>query len=695
MPVDNYNDCVKRLGEAQEADKDNREQVREADHFLNKRDGQWDPGIVNIWSGKPRYTFDECNPIVDDIMGEMESMEFAIDVDPAGGEASKDLANAYEGLIRNIEAISGARHIYNAAARIMIGTGLSGWRVVTDWCDDDSFQQDLLIKSVPTFEDSVWFDPDSTEQDGSDADHCWVLTSMTKARYKKKYPKGSGASVGTDLGQQTYFFKKNNEVILGEYLYRVKSNRVLLLLSDDRIVEAGEEFESIRDELFASGITVVRERTRPYHTVHQKVFDGSDWLGEAKATVFNYIPIIPVYGNFKISENKIVYWGAIEKLMDAQRVINYTGSRNVEEVALGPKEKTFMTTQQAKSSAVRQTLQTMNTNNNPVQLYDHVDGHPPPYKPGPNQPNMALTALTGAMSGFIERSSGTYRDARGDAPDHRSGEAIDKLQKKSDNPKRKWFTAMEIALTHTCRILIQAIPRVYDTTQERRIVNPDKTTDTFTIREKVFDEQTGRVVEINDLSKGKYDVAVSAGPAFQSRQQEAVEAIQDISSIDPSIVQIGSDILLNNIPAPGVDKIAERKRLQMVKAGLIPEDQLTEEEKVMVASQQNQGVQDPMMVAAQAEMIKAQTEAETKAMKLEIEQSKIALKQMEMQLRAQNDQSKTMIDSIKAMTEQAKQQAITLKAIREAMGVEAIISPNAAAAFEGQAVDLLETIKTN
>ena len=695
MSADNHNDCVKRLTEVQRAESDNRKKVRNADHFLNKSDGQWEPQIISNWNDKPRYTFDECNPIVDDIMGEMASMDFSINVDPAGGEASKDLANSFEGLIRNIQNISGAQHIYNASARIMIGTGLNGWRVATDWRDDDSFQQDLLIREIPAFEDSVWFDPDSTKQDGSDADHCWVLTSMTMARYKKKYPKGSGTSVNTDISSQVYSFKKENEVIIAEYLYKVKKKRTLLLLSDNRVVEAGEEFESIRDELLAKGITVVQERDRAYHTVHQKIFDGDDWLGDAKATVFNYIPIIPVYGNFRISENKIIYWGAIEKLMDAQRVINYTGSRNVEEVALAPKEKTWASKDQAKSPDVKATLQTMNTNNHPVQLYDHAEGQPPPYKPGPNQPNVALLTTTEAMSNFIERSSGTYRDARGDAPNHRSGEAIDKLQKKSDNPKRKWFESMEIALTHTCRILIQAIPKVYNTTQELRIVNPDETTDTFTIREKVLDKQTGKLVEINDLSKGKYDVIVDSGPAFQSQQQEAVEAIHEAAGIDPSIIQIGADILLNNIPAPGVDKIAERKRLQMVKAGVIPENQLTEEEKVLVASQQGQGPQDPMMVAAQAEMVKAQTEAESRAMKLEIEQSKVTLKQMELQMRAQAEQSKTMIDSIKAMTEQARQQAETLRLIRESMGIDTIASPTAVAAFEGQAEDLLETIKTN
>ena len=73
-----YIEMIKFLEESQEAEYDNRQRVREAEHFLHKRDGQWEPEILSRFSGKPKYTFDECNPIVDDIMGEMQVAEFGI-----------------------------------------------------------------------------------------------------------------------------------------------------------------------------------------------------------------------------------------------------------------------------------------------------------------------------------------------------------------------------------------------------------------------------------------------------------------------------------------------------------------------------------------------------------------------------------------------------------------------------------------
>ncbi|MCK4815794.1 hypothetical protein KA005_08490, partial [bacterium] len=71
------------LSEAQEAEHDNREKVREVTHFLQKDDGQWEPSIIQAMIGRPRYTFDKCNPVVDSIAGEMEQAEFGIKVRPS------------------------------------------------------------------------------------------------------------------------------------------------------------------------------------------------------------------------------------------------------------------------------------------------------------------------------------------------------------------------------------------------------------------------------------------------------------------------------------------------------------------------------------------------------------------------------------------------------------------------------------
>ena len=697
-----HDETIKRLLEAQEAEYDNREMVREADAFLNKRDGQWEPHIIQKFGRKPRYTFDECNPLVDDILGEMMAADFSVRVTPSGPMSSKDTARIFEGVIRTIENISSATDVYNQTARIMVGTGIDGWRIVQAFRDDNSFQQDLLIRKIHDFQNCVWFDPGAMEPTMEDADECWVLSSLTKRDYDKRFPEGSGQSVSQSYAQQIYSYKKPHEVVIGEHLYKVERDRELVLMSDGSVYEVNEDFNRVIDELAGDGVTAVRSRKRKYTVVYHRFFDGGDWLSSPTATVFCYLPVVPVFGNYRISESKVIYRGIVESVRDAQRLINYSESRRIEEGALAPRGKVWMTKEQAESDDVRESLETLNVNVEPVQFYDHAEGQSPPQYMGNPVSNPTLAETTKSAQNFIQRTSGTFDEARGAAPAHRSGEAVNLLQQKSDNPKRKWFAAMERAIQHTAKILVAAIPKVYDTQQQLILTGEDGSIDMVTIKKKVKDEQTNQIIELNDLSKGTYDTHCSSGPAFQSRQQETVTTINEMAAIDPSILEIGADVLLNNISAPGIDKIAERKRLKMVTSGIIPESQMTEDEKAMMANQDppqpNFTEQANLQIAA-AQEADIQGKNTERAAKMQLEQQKMKLKQVELQLKdqAQRDaanqqQQKQLVEAMLAMTEQVKMQAETLKFIKEAIGVDAILGPAPMRAFNKQAVDLNRSI---
>lgn len=699
-----YSNMIKDLEEAQEADFDNRELQRECDRFLNMPGGQWEPSVWSRFRGKPKYTFDEVNPLVDDVLGEMETAEFSIRVSPSGNAASRETANIYEGIIRTIENISSASEIYMEAARIMVGTGAAGWRVVQAYRDDDSFQQDLIIKRVPDWQNSVWYDTNATEPTMEDAKYGWQLTSMTKQAYEKKYPKGSGMSVCNNISSQYYFYKKPDEIIIGEYFYKRKRTRTLALMSDGGIFEIDDQFDKVQNDMARLGITVVRTRERTYHDVYHRVFDGGGYLTDGQKTVFNLIPLVPVFGNFRISENKPIWWSLVAKVMDPARVINYAESRKIEEGALAPRGKVWMSKDQAESEDVRKSLRTLNTNMEPVQFYDYIDGQPPPQYMGAPQSNPGLVETSQSAQAFIQRTSGTFDEARGAAPAHRSGEAVGLLQKKSDNPKRKWFRAMERAIAYTARVIIPAIPKVYDTQQEMILTGYDGRKDVVTIRRKVKDRETGEIVELNDLSKGRYDVVCSSGPAFQSRQQETVTTITEFSAIDPTIMQLGGDILLGNMQAPGMDKLAERKRIQMLEAGLIPRSQMTQEEiKAADEKAANTPKETPtdranLQIAA-AQEADVQGKNTERAAKLEIEQQKLQLKQLELQLKDQRErdrlaqeEQKILVNAVTEVVAQIKMQSETLKNIREAMGVDAIVGPAPAKAFNTQAKKLAGSI---
>ena len=441
------------LSDAQEAEHDNREKVREDTHFLQKEDGQWEPSVIAKMPGRPRYTFDKCNPVVDSIAGEMEQADFGIKVRPAGGEASQDLAKLLDGIIRNIQSMSNASHVFNSSGRKMVMAGFDAWRVAQDWADTDSFEQDLFIRKIANAVDRVWFDPGAEMQDMSDANYAFVLQALTKEEYEKKFPEGSGQSVGDAKSEQVYSHKPNL-ITVGEFLYKKPVTKELVLMSNNAVYEVDDKFESVVEELKAEGITETRRRKKKSHEVMTRLFDGNEWLGDEQKTVFDYIPVIPTYGNFDISENKVVYRGAINKLKDPQRSLNFLQSRELEEVALSPRGKYWMTREQAQADL--STLETINTNANGLQTYTHIEGQLPPFWQGGAQVNPGLQAASANMANNIIEGSGIFAANKGDAP-NQSGYAIELQQNKGDTSSIKYFSFQEIDLCHTARILITAI----------------------------------------------------------------------------------------------------------------------------------------------------------------------------------------------------------------------------------------------
>ena len=652
---------VNLLTASQEADQDIRSQAREAHIFLDKRDGMWEQYWYDQAKDQPRYSFDMVGPIVDQVCSEISQASFDVKVSPAGGNSTKDISNTYTGIVRNIEAMSDSAEVYSNAARGMVTGGFDAWRVTHRYVSADSFEQDLMIETIPDALDRVFFDPAATKQDKTDSRYCFVLHAIGKDEYDRRWPEGSGESVSEGRDGDVYY-QKAEVVIIGELLYCEEESRELVLMTNGETYDTDSEgFEKVIDELAAIGVTETRRRNRPKKRVCSRFFDNSDWLEEKKETVFGVIPVIPIYANYKVFENKNLWHGAVEKLMDSQRVLNYSVSREVSEGALSSRSKYWMTMAQA--AGHEKSLQTLNTNAEPVQFFNVDPEYPQtPAQQGGAQINAGLRTMSEAMRGMITYASGMYASNMGDNPGLQSGVAIQQLQNKGDNSTMKYFKALEFGIRATGRILVDAIPRIYDSERTVRILKEDNTYDVADINKRVLDQQTGDIVVLQDLSVGIYDVQVKAGASFQNRQQETIETIIEIAKVDPSILQIAGDVLLDNVATASAQQISDRKRAQMILANLIPEEQMTEEELQQAAINQEQGLQEPSpeMVLAQAEQMKGQAEMlraqieqaklQNEQMRLQMDMQKLEMEGQRMQMDMAGDQAENQIDSFNAET---------------------------------------------
>jgi len=260
----------------------------------------------------------------------------------------------------------------------------------------------------------------------------------------------------------------------------------------------------------------------------------------------------------------------------------------------------------------------------------------------------------------------------GQNPGLQSGAAINALVGQSNNGNVKWFKSMEVFICQLARISQDALPRVMDGARTQRILGEDGTGEMVQLNQTIFDAQTQTNVEINDLSKGSYDVTCSMGAAFKNQQEATVTALKEYAANDPAIMEVGRDIILKNQDSPGMDTLTERFRILGIQNGTIPRKQFTEEEEAEAQQQEQQAAQqppqeDPMMIAAQAEMGKAQAEqqnAQNKQAEIQgnqqLKAGELQLSQQQLNLDAQKFQmskeDKFNVDAANIQISQQKQQ---------------------------------------
>jgi hypothetical protein len=107
------------------------------------------------------------------------------------------------------------------------------------------------------------------------------------------------------------------------------------------------------------------------------------------------------------------------------------------------------------------------------------------------------------------------------------------------------------------RIILDLIPKIYDTERAMRIIGADGKPEIMTINERKMDEQGVNRI-LNDVTVGEYDVVMDTGPGYNSKRQEASDAMMQLFAAEPQLIQVAGDLLVRNMDFPGADVIADR-----------------------------------------------------------------------------------------------------------------------------------------
>ena len=485
---------------------------------------------------------------------------------PADDKADVEVAEIFNGIVRHIEYISDADVAYDTACDNQVTFGEGYFRILTEYCNDNSFDQDLRIGRIrDSF--SVYMDPTIQDPCGSDAEWCFINQEMTKEVYEREFPDaGSLSSLPYGVGDgQLSSWIMDDTVRIAEYFYVKHESKMLHLYHGNVSAMMGSPEDK---QMAAMGMKPIKTRNADVKSIKWcktngfEVLDERDWPGK-------YIPVIRVVGNEFEIDGRMYVSGLVRNAKDAQRMYNYWVSQEAEMLALAPKAPFIGYGGQFEG--YEQQWKTANTTNWPYLEVnpDVTDGQgsmvPLPQRAQPPMASSGLLQAKAGASDDIKSATGQYDSSLGATINERSGRAILAREKQSDTGTYHYVDNLARAIRYCTRQLVDMIPKIYDTQRIARIIGVDGETDKASIDpmqaepvKKIVDERGIVIKKIYNPGVGIYDVAVTTGPSYMTKRQESLDAMSQLLQGNPQLWAVAGDLFVKNMDWPGAQEMAAR-----------------------------------------------------------------------------------------------------------------------------------------
>ena len=600
--------------------------------------------------GKPSLTIPRLPSFIRQVVNDSRQNRPRIRVKPVDNFADVKTAEVLDGLILNIETASNAAVAYDTAIECAVSGGFGYFRIDVEYASDYAMEKELRISRIANPLQVVG-DPYSQAADSSDWNTAFVTTMLPKAMFERKY-KGAAPASWFEYDYQSLNspWRDGDEVMVAEYWERSEVDKLLLKLSDGRILSE-DAYTKQAEMLAAYGIFPTGEsRKAKGYKVRQHLMTGAEVL-ESKDWAGCFIPIVPVYGEELNDGGKRIFRSLINNAKDAQRRFNYWISAATEIVARAPKTP-FIGDERA-FGLEPEKWATINTESH---AYIAVPSGVAPPQRQPLDGGQAIGAISQAMSASddIKATLGMYDASLGARSNETSGKAILARQREGDTATFHFIDNLSRAIQHAGRILVDLIPAVYPPGQMVRILHQDGRAATVSLENRMPDQQQPEaspfqedleegVRMVFDFNVGRYDVTVDSGPSYTTKREETAQQLIEIVRAYPQIAEVAGDKIVESLDIQGAQEIAERIRKMMPALqgeGLPPQ----------VQQQMRQGMELIQKLQGELQQIKADKSLEAK--KLEIEAAK-----------AETDRLKELLpymtpENLAALGLQAQQQAL-------------------------------------
>lgn len=621
-----------RYADACEAMREQHERIREDLRFSNPaKPEQWTKEALQLRDARPALTFNQCPKFIRQVANDGRASVPSFQVTPADSFAHAKAAEIINGRIRHIEYVSKARIAYTTALELAANCGLGWLRVTPEILNAETNQQEPRIIRVHDPLSCV-IDTDSTEPDGCDAEWGFVLSPVSKAKFRRQWPKSAITQGWTD---EFHLWTYSDNVLVADYyeVVRKKVNKILVRTPDgETIAMTEDEYWGVAQRLGMNPEVIAQFETEERSVVGSKM-TGAEELEETDFPS-QYVPIVPVIGDELWVDGKRYLCGLTRQLMDGQRMHNAEMSSYTESILAQPKAPFAVPMEAIEGHEAA--WKKLNTGNPAFLPYNGLDeeGRPIPAPTRLSPPQVPSAFANGAMMaiGEMEGSVGMYKAAFGQQSNAISGRAKLADRRESDTGTFHYHDNLARSIEHLGRIVFDMDRRLTDTARKVRTMSEDGTAgmvgyDPHMETALRFKGKTQEVEAINPHI-GEYDMRVKVGPSFITQNEETAAELGEMFQGAPQLLPVLGPLWVRMKGVPGAEKIA----------------------KLLLA-----------MAPPQVQAIEAEDDKETPIppqAKAHIQQLEAQVQQLAQALEnAASEADKTRIEASKAKTEHEKSEA--------------------------------------
>lgn len=602
---------------------------------------QWDEKLKasREAEGKPCLTISHIHQSERQITNDQRQNRPSIKIHPVDDKADPETAEILQGLVRHIENNSNADVAYDTASLAQARGGFGFLRVITDYCDPMTFDQEILIKRIRN-QFAALIDPNHQEPDGSDANWGFVFEDIPKDIYKQQYPNSKMASIEdwATIGNESPGWSSGKNCRIADYYFKDFKELEIFLLPGGQVYTSETLPKNTPQESIINKRKTLIPQLKHYKINGIEILEKTDWAGK-------YVPLIPVYGDEVVIRDKVKYEGIVRHAKDSQRMLNYWKSIATETIGLAPKAPWIGYTGQFKSpnwknanrvSYAYLEVEPVTVNGTPASLPQRNVFEPPV---------QAINQQTLFSADDIKATLGVHNPTLGAESNEKSGIAIQRRNQQAQTGNFHLTDNLTRAIKHVGRIIVDLIPHIYDGARAIRIIGEEGDHEVVRINEMF--ERKGQKVEYK-LDTGKYDVTVQTGPSYMTKRQEAVASMIEVAKGYPPLMQNAGDLMVKNMDWPGANELAERLK-KTLPPGLAESDDDKAPIPPEVQAQMQQMGQQLELLGAENQQLKAEQQmksaelqskeriamAEVQA-KIEIEAAKLGSKEAIIELQEQN-----------------------------------------------------------